>query len=137
MRREGQKGNVPRLLDGTSQPALMRRANPRQAAGHNLAALGNKPLQKTDIAVRDGVNLLGAELAHFLAAEKLAAAAWTAARTSALTGRPARTALWWCAPFGRPDWCFICHVASSYQLSAVSHQLSVKALVNLAIPASP
>jgi hypothetical protein len=109
MRRERQKGNVPRLLDGAGQTALMRRTYAGQAAGHNLAALGNKSLQKANIPVRDGVNLLGAELAHFLATEKLAAAAWTAARTSALTGRPARAALRWCAPFGRPYWCFICH----------------------------
>jgi hypothetical protein len=136
MRRERQKGNVPCLLDGASETALMRRANPRQPAGHNLASLRHEALQKTDIPVRDGVNLFGAELAHFLAAEKLAAAAWTAARTSALTGRSARAALRGCAPFGRPNWCFICHDASSYQLSAVSHQPSVKAVLNSAIPAN-
>ena len=42
---------------------------------NNLAALGHKPLQQPHVAVRNRVNLLGAELAHLLAAEKLAAAA--------------------------------------------------------------
>jgi hypothetical protein len=130
--RERQKGNVSGLLDGASETALMLRTHAGQAAGNNLASFGHKPLQKTNISVRDGVDLLSAELANLLAAEKLATAAWTAARTSALTGRSARTALRWCAPFGRPNWCFICHVASSYQLSAVSHQPSVKAVVNSA-----
>jgi hypothetical protein len=134
---KGQQGDVACLLDGPRQTALVGCANAGEAAGHNLTAFGYESLQQTDIPVRDGVNLFGAELAHFLAAEKLAAAAWTAARTSALTGRPARTALWWCAPFGRPNWCFICHDASSYQLSAVSHQPSVKAVLNSAIPANP
>src|SRR5215472_15778124 len=70
---ERQQGDVPGLLDGSREPPLVRGANSGQAAGHNLAALGHKPLQQTDIPVGNGVDLLGAELAHFLAAEKLAA----------------------------------------------------------------
>jgi hypothetical protein len=37
-----QQGNVPRLLDGRSQPVLMRRTYAGQTPGHNLAALGHK-----------------------------------------------------------------------------------------------
>jgi hypothetical protein len=73
-----QQGDVPCLLDGAGQAALVRGANAGEPPGHDLAALGHKPLQQPDIAVRDRVNLLGAELAHLLAAEKLSAASWAA-----------------------------------------------------------
>jgi hypothetical protein len=132
MRREGQKGNVPRLLDGAGQSPLVGGAYPSQPAGHNLAALGHKPLQQPHIPVRDGVDLLGAELAHLLAAEKLSAAArpsaWTTRRTtlpaalsaSLPTALPASlpATLRRRAPFGRLALNFICHGDSS---SALSH----------------
>ena len=72
-----QQGDVAGLLDGAGQAALVRGANAGEPPGHNLAALGHKPLQQANIAVRDGVDLLGAELADLLAAEELAAAART------------------------------------------------------------
>ena len=81
-----QQGNVPGLLDGAGQATLVGGADARQAAGHDLAALGDEPLQQTHIAVGDRVDLLGAELADLFAAEKLAAAAGAAAGTSAGTG---------------------------------------------------
>ncbi len=83
--RKWQQGDVAGLLDRTGQTALVRGAHAGQAARHNLAALGHKPLQQTNIAVGNGVNLLGAELAHLLATEELAASAGSAA------GSPART----------------------------------------------
>ena len=55
----------------------------RQAARNDLAALGDKALQQANVAVGDGVDLLGAELADLLAPEELAsarAAAGTAGR---------------------------------------------------------
>jgi hypothetical protein len=80
-----QQGDVPGLLDGAGQAALVRGANAGEPPRHNLAALGHKSLQQTDIAVRNGVNLFRAKLANLLAPEKLAAAAGT-------TGRPAARA---------------------------------------------
>ena len=78
-----QQGDVPGLLDGAGQAALVRGANAGEPPGHDLAALGHKALQQPDIAVRDRVDLLGAELADLLAAEELAAAAGSAGGPSA------------------------------------------------------
>jgi len=78
-----QQGDVPGLLDGAGQAALVRGANAGEPAGHDLAALGHKPLQQPYVAVRNRVNLLSAELADLLAAEKLAASAGTTGGTSA------------------------------------------------------
>src|SRR5215831_10422809 len=90
---KGQQGDVPGLLDGTRQAALVRGAHAGETAGHDLAALGHKPLQQTDIPVGDGVDFFGAELAHLLAAEELPAtagttgtASWTSTGTTAWTG---------------------------------------------------
>jgi hypothetical protein len=80
-RRKRQQGDVPSLLDGASETALVGGANARQTARDNLAALGYKPLQQTHIAVRDRIDLLSAELANLLAAKELAATAGTARRT--------------------------------------------------------
>jgi hypothetical protein len=81
--------NIPRLLDRTRQSALVRRAYTGQTARHNLPALGHKLLQQTNIPVRDRVNLLRAELAHLLAAEKFVPS--TGPRRAATTARsPAR-----------------------------------------------
>jgi hypothetical protein len=78
-----QKRDVPSLLDCPRQSALVRRTNARQPARHNLTALGHKPLQQTNIAVWNRVNLFGAELAHLLATKELAATARAAGRPSA------------------------------------------------------
>jgi hypothetical protein len=61
----------------------VRGANAGEPAGHDLAALGHKPLQQPDVAIRDRVNLLGTELADLLAAEKLAAPAGSTGGTAA------------------------------------------------------
>ncbi len=68
----------------------MPRAYTGQAAGNDLAALGDKTLQQANIAVGDSVDLLGAELANFLAPEKLAS-------TRTASGTTSRT---WCAGTG-------------------------------------
>src|SRR5207302_120474 len=73
-RSEGQQRDVARLLDGQAEAALMPCANTSQAARNDFAALRDKPLQQANIAVGDRVDLLGAELANFLAPEELAAA---------------------------------------------------------------
>jgi len=105
-RGEGQQGDVAGLLDGASKAALVRGANAGQAPGHDLAALGHEALQQADIAVRDRVDLLGAELADLLATEELAAAAGSTggptagaagASAGAGTGAVARAWAWaWC-----------------------------------------
>jgi hypothetical protein len=82
-RREGQQGDVPGLLDCAGQAALMCCANAGEPTGYDLAALSYKLLQQPDVAVRDRVDLFGTELANFLAAEELSAAARAAARPSA------------------------------------------------------
>jgi hypothetical protein len=81
---EGQQGDVPGLLDGAGEAALVRGANAGQTPGNDLAAFGNETLQQADVTVRDGIDLLGAELADLFAAEELAASAGTAgwARTA-------------------------------------------------------
>jgi hypothetical protein len=86
-----QQRDVPGLLDGAGQTALVLGANAGKTPGHNLAALRHKALQQTDIAIRNGVDLLSAELANLLAAEKLAAAARATGRTAAGAGSRART----------------------------------------------
>jgi hypothetical protein len=78
---ERQQGDIPGLLDGASEAALVGGTDTRQPAGNDLAALGYEALQQTDIAIRDGVNLLGAELADLFAAEEFSAAAGAAGRT--------------------------------------------------------
>jgi hypothetical protein len=70
---------------------LVAGADARQAAWNDLAALGDKALQQADIAVADGVDLLRAELADLLAAEKLASAGTAGAGTSGATGTARRT----------------------------------------------
>jgi hypothetical protein len=80
-RRKRQQGDIPSLLDGASEAALVGRANAREPPGNDLAALGYKPLQQTNITVGDRIDLLGAELANLLAAKELAATAGTTRRT--------------------------------------------------------
>jgi hypothetical protein len=98
-RSEGKQSDVARLLDRKAKAALMPCAYTGQTARNNLAALGDKTLQQTDVAVRDRIDLLGAELAHLFAPEEFAAARATrscAARTwRAGTGaRAGVTAAW-------------------------------------------
>jgi hypothetical protein len=83
-RSKGQKRDIARLLDGQAEPTLMPCANTRQATRNDFAALGDKTLQQTNVAVGDGVNLLSAKLADLLAPEELAA---TGAATGG-AGRP-------------------------------------------------
>jgi len=87
-RGEGQQSDVAGLLDGAGEAALVRGADAGQAPGHDLAALGYELLEETYVPVGDGVDLLGAELADLLAAEKLAAAA------GATGARSARSVAW-------------------------------------------
>jgi hypothetical protein len=79
-RRERQQGDIASLLDSLREPPLMRGADAGETPGHDLAALCDKALEQPHIAIRDGVDFLGAELADLLAAEKLASAG--AARAS-------------------------------------------------------
>ena len=95
-RGEWQQGDVPGLLDGASETTLVRGANASEPPRNDLSALGHKALQQANIAVRDSVNLLGAELADLLAAEELSAAAratgWAATRSAG--GWPSAGAGW-------------------------------------------
>jgi hypothetical protein len=81
------------LLYGAGEAALVRGADACEPPGHDLAALGHKALQETDIAVWDRVDLFSAELADLLAAEELAASASaTSGPAARTTGRPAARA---------------------------------------------
>src|SRR5512146_2838002 len=97
-RRKRQQGDVARALDGGRKPALVRRAHAGQATGNDLAPLGHKLLQQAHVLVIDVVNFLDAELAHLLAAEKLAATFAAAVGPVAAFGPvgPALRPLWRC-----------------------------------------
>src|SRR5258708_10216642 len=78
-----QQGDVTRPLDGRRETPLVGRANARETARDNLAAFRHKALQHAHVFVVDVVDLLGAEFAHFFAAEQFAAplagpATWSA-----------------------------------------------------------
>lgn len=64
-------------------------ADTGQTAGHDLTALSDEALQQANIAIRDSIDLLGAELADLLAPEKFAPAARSA------TGTPTGSAAAW------------------------------------------
>src|SRR5580658_1601431 len=53
LRGKRQQSDVACLLDGAGQAALVRGADAGQTARHNLAALGHKPLQQADVAIRN------------------------------------------------------------------------------------
>jgi hypothetical protein len=72
---ERQQGDIARLLDRRGKAMLVRRANAGQAPGHDFTALGYKLAEQTVVFVVDVGNLLGAELADFLAPEKFACSA--------------------------------------------------------------
>ena len=78
-----QQGDVPGLLNGAGEAALVCCTHAGEPPGHDLAALGNELLQQPHIAVGDRVNLLGAELADLLTAKELAASAGSTAGASA------------------------------------------------------
>jgi hypothetical protein len=124
-RRERKQGDVASLLDRARQAPLVGGAYTSQTTRYNLAALGHKSLQQTDIPIRDGVDLLSAELTDLFAAEELAPSTGPAAgTTTGATSRPPGTAArssgtsaratgpalcCWCARFGRLSLRFICH----------------------------
>ncbi len=99
-RRKRQQGDVPRLLDGARQSALVRGAHTGQTAGDDLAPLGDKLLQQPHIAVVDGVDLLHAELADLLAPEEFASSG-TSARAARTSGPAPAGAASAGAPAGR------------------------------------
>jgi hypothetical protein len=105
--RKRQQRNVPGLFDGSRNATLMRCADTRQPAGNDFPAFSDKALQQTHVAVRDCIDLFNAELANFLAAEKLAPA-W--AGNSCGTRRPRAS--------GAGRWCglrsFFCHGATPF-----------------------
>ena len=117
-RRKRQQSDVASLLDGPGEAALVRGANTGQTPGNDFAAFSHKPLQQAHIAVRDGVDLLGAELADLLAAEELAASAGTAcgsggSRRATATGMAAA----WSRAGSRPAFCCL-------NLNFVGHAVS-------------
>jgi hypothetical protein len=71
-----------------------------QAAGNNLASLGDKLLQQAYVAVVDRIDLLHAELADLLAPEELpsttgsARTTWSTSTWAAATGTITRWTLW-------------------------------------------
>ncbi len=71
---EGEQGDVARLLDGEREATLVAGADAGEAARNDLAALGDEALEEADVAIADGVDLFGAELADLFAAEELASA---------------------------------------------------------------
>jgi hypothetical protein len=87
--RKRQQRDVARLLDGRGQPVLVRRAYPSQPPGHDLAALRDELSEQSVVFVIDVGDLLSAELANFLAPEKLAS---TFARRTTGPRSPASTA---------------------------------------------
>src|SRR6185437_14807564 len=87
----GQQSDGAGLLDRLGQLALEGSRGAGEATRNDLAAVRNKLLQKTNVAVGDRVDLLHGELADLLAAEELASArtatgAAGRARTTRSTG---------------------------------------------------
>src|ERR1700680_4408931 len=85
-----QQSNVARLLDRRRKPPLMRSAYARQPTGHDLTALRDELPEHAVVLVVDVLDLFHAELADFLAPEKLASAfaRWTAGTRTAPESRP-------------------------------------------------
>jgi ABC-type molybdenum transport system ATPase subunit/photorepair protein PhrA len=88
---KGQQSDVASLLDGAGKATLVRGADTGEAARHNLATLGHKALQQADIAVRNRINLLSAELANLLATEELATSTGATTGTTTAGSTLART----------------------------------------------
>src|ERR1700682_4463425 len=70
-RREGNQRDITRLLDGFTQPPLVRRAYARDPPRRDLAALGDEGREHSHVLVIDVVDFFHAEPAHFLAPEIL------------------------------------------------------------------
>src|ERR1700680_4917166 len=69
-----QQSNIARLLDRRRKTPLMRSAYARQPARHDLNALSDELSEHAVVLVVAVLDLFHAELADFLAPEKLAAA---------------------------------------------------------------
>jgi hypothetical protein len=89
---KGQQSDISRLLNRPRQTALVRRADAGQPPRRDLPALGYELRQQTHIFIIDRFDLLDAELANFLAPEKLAAAFALTTGTSAWTRAAWRSA---------------------------------------------
>src|SRR5579871_6013420 len=87
--REGHQRDHARALDRGGHLALVTRAVSRDAAGDDLAAIGDEVLQRLGVLVVDRDVLVGAEAAHLAAGEAALAralllAAFSAARAADL-----------------------------------------------------
>src|SRR5438477_8064078 len=131
-----QQGDVAGLLDGRRQTVLVRRAYAGQAPRNDLAALSDELAEHAVILVVDVLDFLDAELANFLAPEKLSPPAAFARRTagtaSATTAAKPRTISTWTIspgsgafagtrPFARSRlfWCFRFFSHNSPRISSV------------------
>src|ERR1700704_2567030 len=89
-----QQGQEACALDRNSELALIERLRARDAAGDDLARLGDVALQRGEIFVVNVLHALGCEAAELLPARKTAtaaAAATSAAATTATTTRALST----------------------------------------------
>src|SRR3979490_2927006 len=90
-----QQGQAACALDRNSELALIERLRARDAAGDDLARLGDVALQRGEILVVNVLHTLGCEAAELLAARKTAPAAappaGPAASTTATTTRAIST----------------------------------------------
>src|SRR5476651_1102012 len=80
----GQQRHEPRALDGVREDALLLVGHGRDAARHDLAALGNVPLQQLDVLVVDLRRIGAREWAGLLAPEEGTALSAFAATSTAL-----------------------------------------------------
>src|ERR1700730_7602686 len=90
-----QQGQEACALDRNSELALIERLRARDAAGDDLARLGDVALQRGEILVVNVLHALGCEAAELLAARKTATAATAATSTAAAAisaGAPAISA---------------------------------------------
>src|SRR5579862_2034444 len=78
-----QQGQEARALDRNSELALIERLRARDAAGDDLARLGDVALQRGEIFVVNVLHTLGCEAAELLPARKTATAATAATSTTA------------------------------------------------------
>src|ERR1700704_3291789 len=77
-----QQGQEACALDRNSELALIERLRARDAAGDDLARLGDVALQRGEILVINVLHTLGCEAAELLAARKTATAASATATTT-------------------------------------------------------
>jgi hypothetical protein len=128
-RGEGEQSNVARLLDGQAKTTLMPCAYTGQATRNDLSPLCDEALQQTNIAVRDSIDLFGAELADLLAPEKLtatraaagsASGSWATGSTRAgagMAGRVTGVAAAWAG--------CMCVLLGGVRAGFVSHDISL------------